>query len=206
MSRSINTPSHLGRKVIGVVILVALAVVIIIGVVQNTPAHPTTHDTPAPTITTIVTTSPPPSMPASPAPPAAASSCHKAIDVATPAETEQGFVDLVWEYESAYLSADATNWNTLLQKAATSKYREENRRPVTRTLSTLTTTVITDGSVIAWSDNSTKTERTVSTIACILVKDGEQALTLPYTVPAHYTTWVKTGSGWRIDRETDQGW
>lgn len=202
MSRYTDTPSHLGRKVIGVAILLVLAVIIAIGILQKTTSGPSSqNDTPSTAVTSTIV-SPPSALPAPPAPPAVVSSCHKPIDATPPVTSEQDFIDLVWEYESAYLSADAVQWETVLQKATTARYHDENQRHVDTSSSTLTTTVIPDGSVITWKDNDTKTERTVSTVACILIMDSEQAATLPYSVPAHYTTWVMTESGWRLDHDT----
>lgn len=208
MSRLANPPSHLGRKVFGVIILAVIIAAIIVGVIHKTSASAPRDNAPSssPSPPTPSTSTSPPSLPAPPAPPAVVSSCHKAIDVPAPATAEQGFVDRIWEYEAAYLSGDTITWNATMQKLATVKYQTENRRPANQTPSAILTSIIPDGSIVSWTDNATQTERTVSTIVCILIKDGTQALTLPYSVPAHYTTWIKTESGWLIDHETDQGW
>lgn len=206
MSRLTNTPPHLGRKIIGMLFMLTIVVVIAIGAIQKAATGPTANNSTPSVTPTPVTASALPTSPTSPAPPIEVLTCHKAVDVANPPTTEQAFIDRVWEYESTYLSDDAAHWQLILQTIATSQYQQDNHRPVSESPSAITTSIIPSGSTITWNEDATLTRRNVSTIACILVKDGENAITLPHHVPPHHTTWIKTQTGWRIDHATDQGW
>lgn len=210
MSRSANLPSQSGRKIFGAIILVVIMIVIAIGIIQKSSsvsgsgdAHPVSPSAATPLQTSNLASGP---VAAPPAPAAVAATCHKAINASPPVSTEGAFIDIVWQYESAYLSANTTQQEAIYQRVATKKYLEDNRLSNETKLDTITTAVIPSGSVITWKDDSAHTQREVSTIVCIQVTDSGKATSLPHTVQPHFTTWVKTADGWRVDHETNEEW